>query len=470
MTQGVTDDLIHSLVIRSACAPSRDAVTAWSELHATYGWDHIPHALARFLPMIYLNTRGEVDVRDIDRLRGVYRASWAANLSRIAAIRPVLAELRTRGVEATVIKGGALCILSNQWGFRRMGDLDVVMPSSSARVVNEVLQNSKFVRITPGAAGLHSDVEGPWEGPNGAWIDVHFSDRWSRYAGSSARDTREQMSQGFRWTVPTPEAALAIALEHGQVGAGAGDLLQTTLDVHILSSMTDQGIASALLSALDLESTAVWHAMRLDAAVGATSPSWMAQLHVGTPRRRSATSPVRRQSLRTLFRRTREWRLRRLGHEDRRSLWQRRHAVSLSYWIWMESGMLGPLERLLSRAGTAPDPASNRSLPASKSHSLPAQLDVSVVPRRDLRTRLRIPTNPEPSRIRIVLPSGLEHRRFLFVGGRCMGLINPAAQPVIEVDLDDDLTGDIDVSLRLYWNVKPREEVQGVVRVDWMDR
>jgi hypothetical protein len=38
---------------------------------------------------------------------------------------------------------------------------------------------------------------------------------------------------------------------------------------------------------------------------------------------------------------------------------------------------------------------------------------------------------------------------------------------VIDVDLDNDLTGFIDVSLRLYWDVEPREEVHDAMFVDW---
>ena len=132
--------------------------------------------------------------------------------------------------------------------------------------------------------------------------------------------------------------------------------------------------------------------------------------------------------------------------------------------------MLGPFERFLSRAGVAPDPSGRYSLHTTETPSISSQVDISVLPRRDLRTRFNLATRNGRSRIRIILPTGLEHRRFLYVGGRCMGLINPKSQPVIDVDLDDDLTGTVDVSLRLYWDVEPREEVHDALFVDWAKR
>lgn len=169
------------LVIRAACARGVEGASAWAELHVKYGWELLPHSLARFLPMIYLNVRAEPLVPDRDRLRGVYRASWASNLTWIGVARPVLEGLRVRGVEPIVIKGGALCILTGRWGFRRMGDLDVVLPSMSAPAVRDLLQCSGFTRITPPVAGVHSDVEGPWEGPGDS--------SWTCTSGIAGPDT-----------------------------------------------------------------------------------------------------------------------------------------------------------------------------------------------------------------------------------------------------------------------------------------
>lgn len=455
------------LVIRATSAPPREAVAAWTELHARYGWDHLPHALVRFLPMVYLNIRGGAAAPDLDRLRGVYRASWASNLTRVGVIRPVLEQLHRRGVEATVIKGGSLCILTNQWGFRRMGDLDVVLPSSSASIVSEVLQDSSFDRTTPASAGVHSDVEGPWQGPGDALIDIHFSDRWSRYTGLTEGHTQERESQGYVWSVPTPETALAIALEHGQIGAGVGDVLQTTLDLQVLSPMVDRAVTARLLDRLDLSSTAVWHAMALREALGESPSLWLTQLEVTTHRRPRVTVASRRWGL-VLARRIREWGIRRLRHEDRVQLWHRRHEIGLPYWIWLESGMLGPMERLLSRTGAWPNPARHTPRLAGEPPAVPPQADVSALPRRDLRARIDLGSGARHARLRIRVPEGLEHRRFLFLGERCMGLIDPAVRPVIDVDLDDDVTGMVDVSFRLYWDVEPREDVRESLRVEWV--
>lgn len=461
------DDL---LVIQACAASPSHAVSAWTELVESHGWMTLPNSVARFLPMIHLNTRGSADVPYADRLRGVYRASWAANLTRIAVVKPLLLELRQAGVEPLVIKGAALCALTDRWGFRRMGDLDLVVPSKSAGLVARLLREQSFSRITPEEAAHHSDVEGTWEGPHEALVDIHFGDRWNRYIGVASGTSMVRHSQGLDWRIPSPEACLVIALEHGRMGAGAGDALQTTLDLHALSSLCNPEVAEPLLRNADVAATALWHAQRLQAAIGTQTPSWLLMVSPttlpvsapsGNPRRRSA-------SIHTVLRRLREWRLRRVRQRDRWRTWGGANPAQLPYALWMESGMLGSLERTLHRIGLDPIPDPRREPVESMQPQSPPQLAVGGVPRRDLRARVDLGQHVKHrGRIRVRLPAGLEHRRFLFVGHRCRGLINPKSTPVIDVDLDGQDVGVMDVSLRLYWDVAPMEQITGELRVEW---
>lgn len=462
------DDL---LVIQACAASPSHAVSAWTELVESHGWMTLPNSVARFLPMIHLNTRSSTDVPYADRLRGVYRASWAGNLTRIAVVKPLLVELRQAGVDPVVIKGAALCALTDRWGFRRMGDLDLVVPSKSAGLIARLLREQSFSRITPEEAAHHSDVEGTWEGPHEALVDIHFGDRWSRYIGVASGTSIVRESQGFDWRIPSPEACLVIALEHGRIGAGAGDSLQTTLDLHTLSSLCNPEVAEPLLRKADVAAMAHWHAQRLQAAIGTQTPSWLVMVSPNPlPVSAAPAKPRHRTaSISTILRRMREWRLRRVRQLDRRRTWGGVNPARLPYALWMESGMLGSLERALYRIGFAPIPDPRRKPVGSTQTQSPPQLAVGGVPRRDLRTRVDLGRDVDHGRrIRVRLPSGLEHRRFLFVGHRCRGLINPKSSPVIDVDLDSQDVGVMDVSLRLYWDVMPMEQITGELRVEWV--
>ena len=89
----------------------------------------------RLLPLVYERMRS-LSIADplLGRLKGVYRRAWVETHTLFHATAPAVARLELAGVHTLLLKGAPLAITYyRSHGARPMHDLDVVVPTSSAR-------------------------------------------------------------------------------------------------------------------------------------------------------------------------------------------------------------------------------------------------------------------------------------------------------------------------------------------------
>lgn len=107
----------------------------------------------------------------LDVLAGAFRRLAAANTARLAELAAIGDALATRGVEAIVLKGGALIemVYGAHPGLRPMGDLDLLVRESDLPAVTHALGERGYVRASRGtivfdngwsAIDVHIDVLG----------------------------------------------------------------------------------------------------------------------------------------------------------------------------------------------------------------------------------------------------------------------------------------------------------------------
>ena len=189
------------------------------------------------------------------RLAGVYRATWSANIVRVRAMGPLLAAFDERAIDYRVLKGTAICALTDRWGMRRMGDMDLAVSSAHASESVSILRDLGF---WPRFFRRIDDADPPraicWEGPGGHILDMHIG--YARRKRSSvidamfARRPRWVSSQGREWPLPTDEAMAIHAAVHARTGAAVSDHIQSVLDLALILPRTDPRVLGAMARSL----------------------------------------------------------------------------------------------------------------------------------------------------------------------------------------------------------------------------
>ena len=224
---------LATLVLQAAVLELEHAVTAWvvaTELEPIDDW---PSELARPLPLVYLNVRYSPEVAHRDLLRGIYRAAWSANMVRLRRAIDVISEFDSQGIHYRLIKGTAVCALTHNWSARRMGDIDVVVPSARASEVRMILESCEFEHQVVGAS-----IQGLWKSSAGGIIDLHVASS-RQYGGLLTEEPQVRTVLGVPLRVPSPELSVCIAAHHAQMGYAASDYIQGLLDIHRLLPLCD---------------------------------------------------------------------------------------------------------------------------------------------------------------------------------------------------------------------------------------
>lgn len=413
-------DLLEGLALRAAVLHGDDARQAWMDLTSRVDWMDLPDGVQRCLPAIAVNLAchgssatdmGEGAVPYAARLGGVYRASWTENILRIRQMAPLLEDLASSGVDYRVLKGAAICAITDRWGVRRMGDIDVVVARADARKATTALRSLGFTpRFFRRISARRPPESACWEGPKGQILDLHVTSR--RRTGHSILDWAMHTpavtfeSQGIRWPVPPPEVMLVHALKHAQLGAAPSDYAQALLDARVLLPRSDPRRLDAL--ARRTGSLGLVRALALD----------LATLHSNAPQEFGQTSgPVAewrrawRRSWRGEVRRT--LRLPAILFErlprprDVQRALEHQQIRRTLYVPWLVLGQLRPVERVavtllggfVTRTGCA------------------IQLD------REVRLRVQVPVQMVGRSANVRVTCSDPRARVLFINGESAGVL-----------------------------------------------
>lgn len=405
-------------VLIAAGVPGQRAREAWNSLVDGVTFDQLPDSVIRAMPQIYGNLNGMSDVRDLPRLRGVYRASWSSNVMLFGATRPVFADFNQQGIEYRVIKGAALSALAGRWGRRTMGDVDVVIADEHMTQALRVLHDRGFrPQVIDGEESDKQprNIQGPYVSERRAILDIHSPQgRPDLFAELFRESGQVKQLLDVPIHVPSSELLLAIAVWHGDRAAAGTDHVQTLLDMGFLTPHVDLRKLRQIILRSDLLESAQHFFSELECAGVMETRDWSSwsrtSLAEKTVRfRQRARSlghgAVRMAAIpRTVHRR-------KLTRDQRRALRSRTDKGARLYAAWSRVGQLGKLERFVhTRLGGFGD----------------FGITGGPIPERDFRATIPA-TRGSPGRLRIhfIFQGDERERKYraLFIDGEAFGLV-----------------------------------------------
>ena len=277
------------------------------------------------------------------RLAGVYRATWSANILRIRAMEPLLAAFDEQAIDYRLLKGTAICALSDRWGMRRMGDMDLAVSSAHASVSVSILRALGF---WPRFFSRINDAAPPrvscWEGPGGHILDLHIGDarrkRSSIIDAMFASQPRLVSSQDREWPLPSVEAMAVHAAVHARTGAAVSDHVQAVLDLSLILPGTDLHVLGSLARSL----RAAGPVARLQCELVAITARPMPIVGVSPIEPLAATLGRTAADLARLPEVLKE-------RAPTQPIATAPNVRSRAYRIWRRIGHLGPVERVVAR-------------------------------------------------------------------------------------------------------------------------
>ena len=397
--------------------PSR-ARDAWNALLEGHAFDRLPNAAIRAMPKIYVNIRSESCVKELPRLRGVYRASWSSNLVNFAAIRPVLVAYNELGIDYRAIKGAAISALAGHWGQRTMGDIDVVVNKKDISKAQAILREQGFRALgddnrwpIPSAVR----AQGHYVSASGAVLDLHApSGRPDLFTQLFTEQGQIKQLLDIDIRIPSAELLLALAVWHATVASAGTDHMQTLIDLGSLNASIDHGKARNILLRSDILVPAQRYVAELE------SCGLMAPVEVTEWSRQTLLERMFkfRERLRAIWNKARQLSSvpiklinRRLSKVERQALRKRKGVRARLYEVWCLGGQFGHLERLVMR-----------SLGGFGSFESPG----GPIPNRDFRITIPVDKRvPGQLRIQFHFCDREAHGapRTLFIDGKGSGLV-----------------------------------------------
>jgi hypothetical protein len=143
------------LLLRSALCTPDAAVESWIRFCEGRDLSQLPDSMSRLLPLVARNVlTPAVSVPGQRILRGVRRATWVQNMSRIDSYRRLRGMIR--GADRFVLlKGAATLHHGMDTASRAMSDIDVFVPNALLR---DVLKQMEDIGFTPRGLGNMRDV------------------------------------------------------------------------------------------------------------------------------------------------------------------------------------------------------------------------------------------------------------------------------------------------------------------------
>ncbi|HEX5034972.1 MAG TPA: nucleotidyltransferase family protein [bacterium] len=170
-------DSDQELLLKAAILEGPEAIEAWQQWKSRVDIDDIDYADFRMVPLLYRNLLS-LGVKDplMDRLKGVYRYSWARNHRVIHRVSKVLDLFQRQGIPTALLKGASLAFtVYRNLGVRYMDDFDLLVPLADAPRAIELLHQSgwrqAFVTEKVFTPAAHSTG---FLNPEGDSMDLHW--------------------------------------------------------------------------------------------------------------------------------------------------------------------------------------------------------------------------------------------------------------------------------------------------------
>ncbi len=232
-----------------------EAVESWKAWTALGPMETAPHEELRILPAIHARLSrvgGAIEIPQ--KLAGKARATFTLNSILTSAALEELAALEAAGIPPLAMKGFAHCLHFGSLSRRGMGDIDIAVPEADLGRSVAILERAGWTAcygLTSQAletrVAIRRDSWNFRKGPGN--IDLHW--RIGGGAGTAAEDMIRRSAsmvpfRGRSIRVPTPEAALFLAMLHAEHGT-PGDLLQLIADTPDWLARTDFAVLADLI-------------------------------------------------------------------------------------------------------------------------------------------------------------------------------------------------------------------------------
>lgn len=232
------------LALRAAVSDKQDAIQAWLQLTSQMDFGQFSPEISRIVPGISKNLRGNLELKDFLRLRGVAKRTWSQNQRALNSLSKAAKALQE--IDYRVIKGAAILLYVGDLGSRSMGDIDLLISRTNLSRATEALRQvgftEEFANFCPHREGLTIEPEVLFIDQDGVQIDLHIAERHSPVRLHQAMLANLEQTIAFRGKllkVPSPELTLLHALSHGLDNTSPGDYLQSIIDLAALESSTD---------------------------------------------------------------------------------------------------------------------------------------------------------------------------------------------------------------------------------------
>jgi hypothetical protein len=136
----------YIMLLRAAVGKDSIAADAYRNWRASEKFDETDDAVYRIMPLL-LATAERAGLQDADtgRMRGVVKHVWLSNMLRLRDLAEAKAALEEAGIDALLIKGGALFARNNQFAaMRAAGDYDLQVRRSAASRAIQALTQASF--------------------------------------------------------------------------------------------------------------------------------------------------------------------------------------------------------------------------------------------------------------------------------------------------------------------------------------
>ena len=133
------------LLLTASLHKGQDAAEAWTSWSDGMDLDRLDPSSAFLLAKLYANLQPlKLDGSALmDKLKGVYRHTWAKNATLAGMLIPGLRAVRNAGIEVMIIKGVALSVLYyKDAGVRRMMGTDILVPFDKAKAAVQILREN----------------------------------------------------------------------------------------------------------------------------------------------------------------------------------------------------------------------------------------------------------------------------------------------------------------------------------------
>ena len=234
-----------ALALTAAIGSMDDALFAWTRLMDLMHFDEINPNTQRIAPTIFYNLNSTSDFKERERLRGVYKYTWAKTTRLIHSIVPILRMFDAIDLDYRVIKGLAIQVSLNNVGSRIMGDIDVLIGRKDVERATDIVRSLGFRKDEEVHCDGHS-LSSHYGGLNFSLgethLDFHVAEtKYPQHLLTRMIEDRPTIAAfgSFKMKVPSCENLFLHAIVHGKLASGPTDFIQAACDLGQLQGRID---------------------------------------------------------------------------------------------------------------------------------------------------------------------------------------------------------------------------------------